>query len=102
MPTEALNPALQYVSKNKDRFLQDFRTLLKQPSVSALKLGIEDCAKIVKKQMEMAGLGAETITNKNRKMVVDGEDSEESISNISIIKCHYVLHLAETLRESCR
>ena len=73
MPTEALNPALQYVSKNKDRFLQDFRTLLKQPSVSAQKLGIEDCAKIVKKQMDMAGLKAKILPVKNGNPVVYGE-----------------------------
>src|SRR2546425_5001309 len=73
MPTAALNPALQYVSKNRDRFLQDFRTLLKQPSVSAQKLGIEDCAKIVKKQMDMAGFKGKNLPVKKRKTVLDGE-----------------------------
>src|SRR5438874_11919518 len=72
MPTEALNPALQYVSKNKDRFLQDFRTLLKQPSVSAQKLGIEDCAKIVRKQMDMAGLKGKILLVKSGNPVVYG------------------------------
>ncbi|HLC10496.1 MAG TPA: acetylornithine deacetylase, partial [Candidatus Bathyarchaeia archaeon] len=65
MPTNSLNTVLEYVSKNKDRFLQDFRTLLKQPSVSAQKIGIEDCARIVRKQMETAGIKARILPEKN-------------------------------------
>src|SRR5438105_4686478 len=83
MPTAALNPALQYVSKNKDRFLQDFRTLLKQPSVSAQRLGIEDCAKIVKKQMEIAGLKAKILPVKNGNPVVYGEADQGRARRLS-------------------
>src|SRR2546428_9361974 len=89
MPTAALNPALQYVSKNKDRFLQDFRTVLKQPSVSAQKLGIEDCAKIVKKQMDMAGLKGKNFPVKKGNPVVYGEARSKSNSKNPLIYCHY-------------
>src|SRR5437762_11634319 len=88
MPTAALNPALQYVSKNKDRFLQDFRTLLKQPSVSAQKLGIEDCAKIVKKQMDIAGLKAKILAVKNGNPVVYGEARPKSSSKTLLMYGH--------------
>src|SRR2546430_14804771 len=96
MPTEALNPALQYVSKNKDRFLQDFRTLLKQPSVSAQKLGIEDCAKIVKKQMDMAGFKAKILPVKKGNPVVFGEAPSKSRSENLPIYVHYYVHPGES------
>src|SRR6266699_276624 len=99
MPTAALNPALQYVSKNKDRFLQDFRTLLKQPSVSAQKLGIEDCAKIVKKQMDMAGLKARILPVKNGNPVVYGEVRSKSSSKTLLIYGHYDVQPVEPLEE---
>src|SRR6266516_1866479 len=99
MPTAALNPALQYVSKNKDRFLQDFRTLLKQPSVSAQKLGIEDCAKIVKKQMDMAGLKAKILPVKNGNPVVYGEARSKSSSKTLLIYGHYDVQPVEPLEK---
>src|SRR5260370_42226932 len=99
MPTAALNPALQYVSKNKDRFLQDFRTLLKQPSVSAQKLGIEDCAKIVKKQMDMAGLKAKIFSVKKGNPVVYGEGRSKSRSKTLLVYGHYYVQPVEALVE---
>src|SRR5713226_7031405 len=99
MPTAALNPALQYVSKNKERFLQDFRTLLKQPSVSAQKLGIEDCAKIVKKQMDMAGLKAKILPVKNGNPVVYGEARSKSSSKTLLIYGHYDVQPVEPLEK---
>src|SRR5207248_5541447 len=90
---------LQYVSKNKDRFLQDFRTLLKQPSVSAQKLGIEDCAKIVRKQMDMAGLKAKILPVKNGNPVVYGEARSRSSSKTLLIYGHYDVQAVEPLEK---
>src|SRR5438067_1942333 len=69
MPTEALNPALQYVSKNKDRFLQDFRTLLKQPSVSAQELGSPHLSSFIDENAEK--LKADSV------VCYDGDMAEE-------------------------
>src|SRR5205809_4445385 len=99
MPTAQLEPALDYVSKNKDRFLQDFRTLLKQPSVSAQKLGIEDCAKIVKKQMDIAGLKAKILPVKNGNPVVYGEARSKSSSKTLLIYGHYDVQPVEPLEK---
>src|SRR5207237_9296067 len=97
MPTAALNPALQYVSKNKDRFLHDFRTLLKQPSVSAQRVGIEDCAKIVKKQMDMAGLNAKILPVKNGNRVVYGESRSKRSAQTLLVYAHYDVQPVEPL-----
>jgi acetylornithine deacetylase/succinyl-diaminopimelate desuccinylase-like protein len=99
VPTAKLSPALDYVSKNKARFLQDFRTLLKQPSVSAQKLGMEDCARIVKKQMDMAGLNAKILPVKNGNPVVYGEARSKSSSKTLLIYGHYDVQPPEPLEK---
>src|SRR2546425_4355348 len=99
MPTTNLNTALEYVSKNKDRFLQDFRTLLKQPSVSAQKIGIEDCARIVRKQMETAGINAKILPEKNGNPVVFGEVKSKSSSKTLLIYGHYDVQPPEPLEK---
>src|SRR5205807_1854435 len=53
---QSLRQAFDYIQKNKEPFLRDFRTLLRQPSVSAQGKGIQDCARIVKKNMDAAGI----------------------------------------------
>src|SRR5438093_8254536 len=99
VPTAKLKPALDHISKNKDRFLHDFRTLLKQPSVSAQRLGIEDCAKIVKKQMDMAGLNAKILPVKNGNPVVYGEARSKSSSKTLLIYGHYDVQPVEPLKK---
>jgi len=95
----SLNRSLEYISKNKDRFLQDFRTLLKQPSVSAQKIGIEDCARIVKKQMEMAGVKTKILPVKNGNPVVYGEAKSKSSSKTLLIYGHYDVQPPEPLEK---
>lgn len=99
MSTSSLNTALEYVSKNKDRFLQDFRTLLKQPSVSAQKIGIEDCARIVRKQMETAGIKARILSEKNGNPVVYGEVKSKSNLKTLLIYGHYDVQPVEPLEK---
>jgi acetylornithine deacetylase/succinyl-diaminopimelate desuccinylase-like protein len=99
MPREGLNSALDYVSKNKDRFLQDFRTLLKQPSISAQKLGVEDCAKIVRKQMEVAGIKAKILFEKNGNPVIYGEARSKSSSKTLLLYGHYDVQPVEPLEK---
>ena len=99
MPTSNLPTALAYVTKNRDRFLQDFRTLLKQPSVSAQKIGIEDCARIVRKQMETAGINARILPEKNGNPVVYGEARSKSSSKTLLIYGHYDVQPVEPLEK---
>ncbi len=99
MSNTKLNTALEYVSKNKDRFLQDFRTVLKQPSVSAIGEGVEDCAKIVRKQMEAAGIKAKILPVKNGNPVVFGEAKSKSSSKTLLLYGHYDVQPVEPLEK---
>jgi acetylornithine deacetylase/succinyl-diaminopimelate desuccinylase-like protein len=94
-----LKPALEHVSKSRDRFLQDFRTLLKQPSVSAQKIGIEDCARIVRKQMDVAGIDARILPVKNGNPVVFGQVKSKSSSRTLLIYGHYDVQPPEPLEK---
>ena len=97
MPTSKLKTTLDYISQNKDRFLQDFRTLLKQPSVSAQKIGIDDCARIVRKQMDMAGINTKILPEKNGHPVVYGEVKSRNSSKTLLIYGHYDVQPPEPL-----
>ena len=99
MPSTSLNGSLEYISKNKDRFLQDFRTLLKQPSVSAQNIGVEDCARIVRKQLETAGVRTKILPLKNGNPVVYGEAKSKSSSKTLLIYGHYDVQPPEPLEK---
>ena len=99
MPSTSLNGSLEYISKNKDRFLQDFRTLLKQPSVSAQSIGVEDCARIVRKQLETAGVRTKILPLKNGNPVVYGEAKSKSSSKTLLIYGHYDVQPPEPLEK---
>lgn len=99
MANTQLKGALDYVSKNRDRFLQDFRTVLKQPSVSAIGEGVEDCAKIVRKQMEAAGIKAKILPVKNGNPVVYGEAKSKSSSKTLLLYGHYDVQPVEPLEK---
>jgi acetylornithine deacetylase/succinyl-diaminopimelate desuccinylase-like protein len=99
MPTPRLQSAFDYVTRNKNRFLQDFRTLLKQPSISAQKIGIDDCAKMVRKQMEGAGISAKILPEKNGNPVVFGEVKSQSASKTLLLYGHYDVQPPEPLEK---
>ncbi|TMI47268.1 hypothetical protein E6H20_11060, partial [Candidatus Bathyarchaeota archaeon] len=73
MKEQSLKQAFEYIQKNKEPFLRDFRTLLRQPSVSAQGKGIVDCARIVKKNMDAAGIKTQILPEKNGNPIVYGE-----------------------------
>ncbi len=73
MKQDSLREAFGYIQENKASFLRDFRTLLRQPSVSAQGKGIEDCARIVKKNMGESGIKSQILPEKNGNPIVYGE-----------------------------
>lgn len=51
-----------YVYANQERFLTELRALVSQPSVSATGEGVKDCAALVKRLMEAAGMRTQAFT----------------------------------------
>ena len=99
MPSSGLKQTFDYITKNKEPFIRDFRTLLKQPSVSAQHLGVEDCAKIVRKQMESAGISTKILPEKNGNPIVFGEAKSKSSSQTLLIYGHYDVQPPEPLEK---
>ncbi len=99
VPSANLKQALDYVQANKEPFIRDFRTFLKQPSVSAQRIGIEDCARIVKKQMENAGITTRILPEKNGNPIVYGEVKSKSSPKTLLIYGHYDVQPPEPLEK---
>ncbi len=87
------------MSDNKENLLRDFRTLLRQPSISAQGQGIEDCARIVKKEMEAAGINTKILPEKNGNPVVYGELKSKSSTKTLLLYGHYDVQPPEPLEE---
>ena len=52
-----------FVDQNRDRFLGELFTLLRQPSISALNQGVTECAELLKRQLPV-----------NVKFLFEGEE----------------------------
>jgi acetylornithine deacetylase/succinyl-diaminopimelate desuccinylase-like protein len=44
---ERLKPVFEYIDTHRDEFVKDLQTLLRQPSVKAQNLGVEECADLL-------------------------------------------------------
>ncbi|HEY8393892.1 MAG TPA: M20/M25/M40 family metallo-hydrolase [Thermaerobacter sp.] len=65
--------ALAYLKANRDRMLDDLRTLLRQPSVAAQGLGMEQCAELVRQMLADVGAQVELVPLAGGYPVVYGE-----------------------------
>ncbi len=99
MKEQSLKQAFEYIQENKEPFLRDFRTLLRQPSVSAQGKGITDCARIVKKNMDAAGIKTQILPEKNGNPIVYGEVKSKSSGKTLLIYGHYDVQPVEPLEE---
>src|SRR5260370_6725363 len=96
---QSLKQAFDYTPQNKEPFLRDFSTLLRQPSVSAQGKGIADCARIVKKNMDAAGIKTQILPEKNGNPIVYGEVKSRSSSKTLLIYGHYDVQPVEPLED---
>jgi acetylornithine deacetylase/succinyl-diaminopimelate desuccinylase-like protein len=68
-----MNPsAAAYVTSNRDRILEGFRTLLMQPSVSTQAHGIRECANLLERFMREAGIETELVDEPDGNPVLLG------------------------------
>ena len=69
----------RYVDKNFSSLILDLQKLIRQPSVSAKNLGLEECSRLVAQLMKKAGLRAEILRIGNKiPPVVYGEVKSKS------------------------
>ena len=87
---------LKHIDTHMDNLISDLQTLIRQPSVSAKNEGIEECAVLVKKILEKAGIKSEILRLKNVVPLVYGEiKSRKNPSKTLMFYNHYDVQPAE-------
>ncbi len=94
-----LEKVYSYIDANGQRFVNDLVRIVKQPSVSARREGIEECAKLVGKMMKDVGLSTLMIPEPQGNPVVYGEISSKSSQKTLLFYDHYDVQPPEPLEE---
>jgi len=90
-----------FVDKHMNDLLKDLQTLIKQPSISAKNEGIEECAVLVAKMLNKAGVSSEILRlNKTAAPLVFGEiKSKSNPAKTLLFYNHYDVQPIEPLGE---
>jgi len=87
----------KYVSDNLNAFAKDIITLASQPSVSARKEGIEECAAIVEKMLKGIGATTKVLRMEGAAPLVFGELKSSRSSKTIMFYNHYDVQPEEPL-----
>ena len=89
--------ALKYVDSHMDDLISDLQNLIRQPSVSAKNEGIEECASLVQKLLQKAGVKSEILRlKKGIAPIVYGEiKSKQNPTKTLMFYNHYDVQPAE-------
>jgi len=89
----------KFIDKNMTALISDLQKLIRQPSVSAKNVGLEECARLVVCMMRKAGIKAETLRiGKNIPPAVYGEvRSKQNPAKTILFYNHYDVQPAEPL-----
>ena len=92
---------IMFVDKHMNDLLKDLQTLIKQPSISAKNEGIEECAVLVAKMLNKAGVSSEILRlNKTAAPLVFGEiKSKSNPAKTLLFYNHYDVQPIEPLGE---
>ncbi|MFQ6025085.1 MAG: M20/M25/M40 family metallo-hydrolase [Nitrosopumilaceae archaeon] len=94
-----MNQNLRHVDQHMKGLVSDLRLLIRQPSVSAKKEGLEECAKLVRKIMKKSGIKSELLLlKKGVPPVVYGEvKSKQNPDRTLLFYNHYDVQPVEPL-----
>ena len=87
----------KYVSENMPRFSKDVMRLVSQPSVSARKQGIEECASLVEKMLQEIGAKTKVLRLEGAAPLVYGEMRSTKSSKTVMFYNHYDVQPEEPL-----
>ncbi len=94
-----LGKVSQYIDAHYEEFIQDLARLVRQPSVSARKEGMEECAELVERMMRDAGLSTKILPEKEGYPVVYGEIGSDTSEKTLLFYDHYDIQPPEPLDE---
>jgi len=87
----------RYIDESSDRLVEDLRRLVRQPSVAAQGLAMEECAQLVKEMMEEAGIMAELVRAPGAYPAVYGEAYSRGAEKTVLFYNHYDVQPPEPL-----
>ncbi len=90
---------VEYVTKNRGRMLEEFRTLLRQPSVSAQGRGIIECSQLLERLMNDAGIETEIVQLPVGHPVVLGKVPSKKSKRTLLFYGHYDVQPPEPIEE---
>ena len=93
--TRAQSDLSEFIERNKDRFVEQLRTLCRQPSVSAQNSGLRETAEIVKGFLSESGFSVELFSPTKGPPVVFAEQSSKLGAKTLLIYNHYDVQPAE-------
>lgn len=95
----SLKQVFSYIDEHSESFLKDLTKLVKQPSVSAKREGIQECAYMVEQMLLELGFSTRILPEKDGSPVVYGELRAKNSEKTLLFYDHYDVQPAEPLEE---
>ncbi len=95
----SLKQVFSYIDEHSESFLRDLTRIVKQPSVSAKKEGIQECAHLVEQMLLELGCSTRILPEIEGNPVVYGEIRTENSEKTLLFYDHYDVQPAEPLEE---
>jgi acetylornithine deacetylase/succinyl-diaminopimelate desuccinylase-like protein len=90
---------LSFLEKNRTAILEDFQALLRQPSISAKGQGVRECARLVERFMQSAGIQTEVRELREGNPVLLGYVPSKKSKRTLMFYGHYDVQPIEPIEE---
>lgn len=94
---KGLQDVFDYIDAHADEAVEDLQTFVRQPSVSAQNVGLDECAKLVQEMMHRDGLDAELFKLDGGPPVVFGHMTAPNATKTMLCYSHYDVQPPEPL-----
>ncbi|MBI4526133.1 MAG: M20/M25/M40 family metallo-hydrolase [Deltaproteobacteria bacterium] len=85
-----------YIDAHRDRFVEELRTLVRQPSISSQNYGVKECGELIRKMMEEVGIEASVLPTNGQPVVFGRLASPKAVKTLLIYN-HYDVQPVEPL-----
>ncbi len=94
-----IDPLVAYVNSNFDDYVGELAALVRQPSVSATGIGVDDCAHYLAERMEAYGLDAELFEVEGGHPIIVARASGRVKNRCLLVYDHYDVQPVEPLEK---
>jgi acetylornithine deacetylase/succinyl-diaminopimelate desuccinylase-like protein len=91
-----LEPIDKYIQSQRERFIDELRSLVRQPSISSQNKGVKECAELIQKMMQEVGIEARVMRTEGHPVVFGHYKARHSQKTLLIYN-HYDVQPVEPL-----